>query len=282
MKIYPLSMDTIFKIVLKRKLNVITLMLDEFIGLKIKEDDIKFKETISEPNVINGKTIINDIKFEIPDGSVIFIEMQRQKHENILKRMEFYIAKLITENLKKGEDYEKLKKVYGIFFLRTDNKNFQKLFTKFDNYDTLDSVEGSFNWVVVNLDFVNKSTFSKDLTNLLKLMKTDDQEEMINLGKDNNLTEEVLEEMKRISADPLMQDALFTYEKEELDRINMNLQERKKSHAEGLSQGIAEGIEQNKINVIMNLKKSNLDLEFISKIVEMPVEKINTIIEEKK
>ena len=58
-----------------------------------------------------------DIKATINNKKVVNIEIQLKDNKNIDKRSEFYGAKLITEQLGKGDEYDELKPVILINIL---------------------------------------------------------------------------------------------------------------------------------------------------------------------
>ena len=114
---YFLSNDVAFKTFFRKN----TGMLKKVISMstKIKESEIK-KMTILNSELIkdtlDDKLGILDLLVEINDEKQINIEMQNVDKNNMPERLEYYLSKKYVENIQKGEDYAKLKHVYGIYF----------------------------------------------------------------------------------------------------------------------------------------------------------------------
>lgn len=118
-KIYPLNNDLVFKTILKKNKNVVKLFLKEFLNKDVNVKDIKNASTVIEAENMKGKTIISDVVFEIPDATVVFMEMQKDYSKYFKRRLELYIAKLIANYTNKGNTYDEVKTFYGIAFINT-------------------------------------------------------------------------------------------------------------------------------------------------------------------
>ena len=55
-----------------------------------------------------------DIKAEDEDGEIFIVEVQTSRYTYYLERILFGVSKAVTEQVKEGEDYGKIKKVYSI------------------------------------------------------------------------------------------------------------------------------------------------------------------------
>ena len=71
-----------------------------------------------------------DIKATINKSQIINIEIQLKNEQNMEKRSEFYGARLITDQLKKGDDYEDLKPVILINILNYNLLEVPEYYTK--------------------------------------------------------------------------------------------------------------------------------------------------------
>lgn len=60
---------------------------------------------------------ILDIQLELNDDTKINIEMQLKQKLNWKKRTVFYLAKMFTEDLRRGEDYKNVRKCIAITIL---------------------------------------------------------------------------------------------------------------------------------------------------------------------
>ncbi len=275
-KIYSLNVDVVFKIFISRKINIACLLMSKILGRKISEKDVRVRPTIFNPNFVEGKTIISDSVFELKDASIVFMEMQQKFHKFFLSRIEYYLAKLLQDQLKKGINYDSLKPVYGIFFVNT-TLEFPRLFTKTSIFDNIDASGSLMNAIIINLRYLNKeSDLDKDLESIFKFMKASTNEEMEYMGNDDKLAKEIYEELKKISADASYKQILDILERDELDRNSINKEEVDTGRAEGR----AEAIKENNIKMIINLYKSGQTINFISEVVEISIEEIEKVLKE--
>ena len=111
----PITDDYIFKRVFAYEGNesVLKDFLEAILKKDIKEVQIKNPEII--PYEKGEKRGLLDIKAETDDGTLLDIEMQMENKENTEERGTQYLGKMITEQLKVGDQYTKLKKSIVIF-----------------------------------------------------------------------------------------------------------------------------------------------------------------------
>ncbi|MDE7267074.1 MAG: Rpn family recombination-promoting nuclease/putative transposase [Lachnospiraceae bacterium] len=80
---------------------------------------------------------ILDIQLELNDDTKINIEIQLKQMLNWKKRTVFYLAKMLTADLRRGEDYEKAKKCVAISILDyniDERKAYHNVYTLRDQY----------------------------------------------------------------------------------------------------------------------------------------------------
>ncbi len=121
--ILPLTSDIVFKSIFARPGNedILKALLEAILDIDIKTITVKNPE-ISK-NIYDNKMGVLDIKAEINNNTIIDIEMQVENEKNIDSRSMFYTSSLLTESIKKGEDYKNIKRVIGINLL---NYNYYK------------------------------------------------------------------------------------------------------------------------------------------------------------
>ena len=61
-----------------------------------------------------GKTEVVDLKLSTKSGKIIHIELQVEKRANLKNRIVYYAARLVGDQLKWGDDYNKLHQVISI------------------------------------------------------------------------------------------------------------------------------------------------------------------------
>ena len=76
--------------------------------------------TILRKRYPEDKYGILDVRVELKSGVQIDLEMQVESYEFWANRSVYYVSKMYTEQIKEGEDYDKLQKCVqvGIFFSR--------------------------------------------------------------------------------------------------------------------------------------------------------------------
>jgi predicted transposase/invertase (TIGR01784 family) len=91
-------------------------VLEGFLSVLLGEDIkiINIKESESNQEHANDKFNRVDILVEDSDGESIIIEMQNNSEVDYLLRMLYGVSKAVTEQMKKGDRYSKICKVYHI------------------------------------------------------------------------------------------------------------------------------------------------------------------------
>ena len=107
---------------------------------------------------------------------------------------------------------------------------------------------------------------------------------MEELLKNNKELREMKEELERITADPELREKYYYREKQlrdELSRIKDGYMKGiKEGKKEGIIEGKREGIEENRKEIVLNMHKNNMDINTISRIVQITEEEVRKIIEE--
>lgn len=93
-----------------------------FISCILKKSPEEIAETILMPtetkrDYADDKLSVLDVKILLADGTKMDLEMQVAYFGSWDKRVLFYLAKMYTEQIRKGEDYEKLKKCVHVGIL---------------------------------------------------------------------------------------------------------------------------------------------------------------------
>ncbi len=80
-------------------------------------DAIKIKKPFTFGSSFQEKDVILDVAVEDESGAQYDVEMQTWNHANFRERIVYYLEKIATGQLSKGETYDKLRKVIGIVFV---------------------------------------------------------------------------------------------------------------------------------------------------------------------
>ena len=135
----PVKSDVIFRLFFADEKN-----LEYLIGflksvLKLPEDDYNELE-IADPHLLReyagDKLGIIDVKLKTKSGKVIHIEIQISITPALRRRIIYYDAKLITEQIGSGDDYDAIKRVISIIIteesLIADSPRYHHRFTFYD------------------------------------------------------------------------------------------------------------------------------------------------------
>ena len=107
---FSLKNDYIFKKVFAKEENNSKLkdFLEAILNIKIKKVVVKNPEI--PKNMLDEKLAILDIRAEINEDTILDVEMQVANQYNISERSTIYTAKMISSDIKIGEEYKDMKK----------------------------------------------------------------------------------------------------------------------------------------------------------------------------
>ena len=245
------------------------------------------------PRSFSKKQITLDLRLKLNTGENINVEMQSLSQKAFLERILFYWARLYTEDLKRGEGYEKLYPAYSLVFtdfhilparltdyinsfsIRLDKQPYEELtnhlkiviveLSKF-KYESLQNLDKKASWCYVlkkseNLHEKELEILSKKgLGGAMALLK--------NVSESDRLRYE------QESRDKFLFDQRW-------DRIYKFEEGKKEGIEEGLQKGIQKGREE-KEKIILNMLKLNADFDFISKVTGLTKEEIKKLQSKKK
>lgn len=113
----PLTSDIVFKRVFAKEGNedILKSLLEAILEISIQKLIVKNPEI--PRNLYDQKASILDIKVENDQNTICDIEIQVKDLKNIKRRSTYYMARLFSDDLKKGEDYKKIKNTIVINLL---------------------------------------------------------------------------------------------------------------------------------------------------------------------
>ena len=245
------------------------------------------------PNSFSKKQITLDLRLKLNTGENINVEMQCLSQKAFLERILFYWAKLYTEDLKRGEGYEKLYPAYSLVFtnfdvlpsrlkdyvnsfsIRLDKKPYEELtdhlkiviveLSKFkcDKLQNLDK-KGSWCYVLKESEKIGEKELEilskKGLGGAMALLK--------NVSEDDRLRYE--QESRDKFLFDLRWDKVYKFEEGMKKGLQKGLQ---KGRQEGVKEGLQKGLQE----TVLKMLKLNADLDFISKVTGLTKEEIKNI-----
>ena len=113
----PLTSDIVFKRVFSKEGNedILKALLEAILEIPIREVIVKNPEL--PRNLYESKAGLLDVKVEIDKDIICNIEMQVKDLKNMDKRSTYYMSRIVSEELKKSEDYIQVKNTIVINLL---------------------------------------------------------------------------------------------------------------------------------------------------------------------
>ena len=284
--------------------NLVNATLSDFNFEEVKDLEIIDPFNLSEN--IELKESIIDVKAKTKDNKTVIIEFQLCGNMNFLDRIFYYISKNIVNELHEGEGYQEVQKIISINLLDF-NLNFGddgkphrcfKLIDTESHNISLDYIQMHLIEVQRFIDILEKSTIEELKKNkLLTWMKFFTSNNLENIEKElkeaNPIMTKAIEEYKRFTSDDKLMRAYAARDAFLVGQKMMLSRERKEGKLEGIKEGKLEGIEEgmkkgiekgklegikeNSYTIAKNLKKSGLDVKFISENTGLSLEEVEKL-----
>lgn len=286
-KMIPLTFDVAFKSVMLKNVDLFKEFLIKTMYLDLTEEDnyILFldKELIKQHFKEHGKVV--DMNIKIGKDLLINVELNTEKYSLVKRRNDLYLEKLDTLSFEVGESYQELnnKYIYQLNLNSHKDENIyigEKIIVPYDikNHEVDDDRSKIF---VKNLVFYrNKYYNDKKSSNfdeifLASLTSHSFYEfyHIISHILSGERLKYLMESVMDMSKDEFV---LHAWEKEKMDKmVQDNI--KRDAFEEGNIEGIKQGIEQNKVDIIKSMLENNITYELISKVTGKSTEEIKEI-----
>ncbi|MCP4132477.1 MAG: Rpn family recombination-promoting nuclease/putative transposase [bacterium] len=259
-------------------------ILEGFLSALLKIDITIIQILESESNQENGGDKFNRVDLLVEDnkGDRILIEVQNEREVHFLERVLFGSSKLIVENLKLGQPYEKIKKVISISILYFV---FGESIDDYLYYGTTDFV-GVHSKTKLRLERKEQEAVttieSKDIFPEYYLIEVKKFQDIINSDLDEWIyffkNESVRDDFKAKNIDKA---------KEKLDMLKMNRIERKRyerylsnlaSEKDIIGGAYGDGRSDEKVELIVRMCGEGINLETAAKVAEVSIEQVKDIL----
>ncbi|MEI0517824.1 Rpn family recombination-promoting nuclease/putative transposase [Brachyspira murdochii] len=245
----------------------------------------------------NLKESILDVKAKTKDGKKILIEIQLVGNNNFIKRILYYIAKNIASELKESDLYIGISQMISISFINfnldigseTDIRREHKCLTFSDVNNPnlrLDDLQIHFIEIKRFVEILKNASIDNynenKLLSWIDFFTTKDLEKDINkLIGGNTIMSKVIDKYKRFVADEKEMSAYNERDTFLYGQAAMLQYERAEGKKEGIEigfqQGIEKGIEKEKYLLAKNMKNKNMDINLISELTGLSIEKIKNL-----
>ena len=291
-KLIPLSSDICFRTIFKKKKNL-KYFLEDILEEEIKE--IEYKDRVIEAEEVEKKECRLDMVIKLGNDTIVNIEMQKDKTGDIFKRTNYYISRIMSKSLKRGESYNKLPKALAIWIIDYKEKEIKKYKSDLKLCDTkaIERIrKGNNKEEILIKDEIRIIII--DLTKEADKSKIAEWKEIFRSGevmnKRDKRLQEVVEEIKKLSQN---KEAMELYRLEqdiEIEKISREEYIKETAKEEGLKEGITQGISQGiiqgkeegitlaKKSAAKNFYKNNVSKDVICQSLEITKEELENIL----
>ncbi|GHU05542.1 hypothetical protein FACS1894158_08670 [Betaproteobacteria bacterium] len=243
--------------------------------LDLPEEDYQ-EVTIVDPHlkgeVPDDKQGILDVKVKTPGGKLIDIEIQIVEHPQMRERVVFYLARMVTEQISRGEDYQEIKRSISILITdyvqipeNKDYRNCYRLHDRKTGSEFTDLLE-------VNTLELPKLPLEEDgsaLWDWLGFLKARKEEELMRLAEKDPQLKKAVTRLVALSADE--QTRLLAESREKLQR---DIAAREYAARE---EGREEGMNKAQLAIARKALAEGLPLETVTAITGLSPEALRTL-----
>ena len=266
--------------------------LEKVLGIQIEELTLDAnKRMIGElPEDKIGRI---DIKARLSEGTKVIIEMQVARYKYMSKRLLYYWSKAYAEDLKRGDEYQRLDKTIAILISVEDLKETKGI----EEYHTIWEIRErkylerklteDLEIHILELNKFKEGREERPEDNWIRFLRARRKEEVEKLSRFEEEIEEARKELEYITSTPELRELYEQREKALRDKISFALAEKEEAleemeriRKEGIEKGIREGIEKKQKEIILNMYKRKMKIEDICEIVNLEKDEVIKIIEE--
>ena len=230
------------------------------------------EDTILMPTILrkeseDNKYGILDVKVKLKNGIQMDFEMQVVYYDCWEKRTVYYLSKMYTEQLKTGEDYDKLQKCIQVSILdhvliQGDDKYYRCI--SFCDTETGEKYSDMMEMHILELPKLPPEQQDEtDLMQWMRFLGGKNREDLKRMAEKNSNLQEAYDELDRLSADK---------------RKRLEYEARQKAIRDK-NMLFKTGVEHGRKDVILSMINSGMLIEQIAEITKEPVENIKKNLE---
>lgn len=271
-KFYKGQNDGMFRTIFSNKSNcdILKDLIEDTIGIKVTIKNLKIPELTKDNILIKGKVL--DVLVDTEEGD-INIELNNYDGISLHRRNAAYIFKMYTNSVNVGESYNDMKKQIQINLTDGTDEPNMPLKAKYTLYDKDNKLEYLDNLEIYELNMAKYKElwYNNGEANLLAVLMCDRNE--LKKIKGNASVEKLKGEIIRMNQDKEFIE--FLSDKEE-ERLLLNTI-KEDAFKEGIEQGIEQGVEQGIEITAKNMLKKTDDLNFISEVTGLSIDRIKEL-----
>ena len=270
-KFYSCRYDRTFKEVFLNPKNedLLESLLEDILKVKIEIKKILPTELIVGNNIIKSKRVDALI---LATNKKIEIEINASINEYVYIRNTAYICNVYSTNALVGDtcnqdiDIIQINLTWGLDY--EESKREFRIIDKNGNVYVKNLLI-----IEINMEYYKKIWYSKDekkiKENELLVMLDLNEGELKKMPKSDKISEKYVESVTKVNNDPFFQEYM-SQEEDQRKMQNSLIREAEDS-------GYEKGKEQEKIKMIEKMLNEEIDINTISKVANLPIEKINEI-----
>jgi predicted transposase/invertase (TIGR01784 family) len=275
----PLSprYDVVFKSIFGEK--HISVLADFLKAVLDLPEDEYHEIRVVDPHLLrkrkDGKLGILDLRLKTKRDKHLHVELQVSPHSFIWKRIEYYNASLLTDQIAAGDDYGKLNRAISILIsypvLLEETKEFHTRFRLYDEKTRIVFPESS----EIHILEVQKALGNENspLANWLRFFAANTVEEFTMSAQTRPAIAEAWGVVQYLSGD---EEARRLAEYEEMARRD-EAARQKDAYGQGLLEGRQEGRQEEKLEIVRNALLEKMPMETIARLTGLSIEGITRI-----
>ena len=231
---------------------------------------------------INDKLGILDLELEVNEKEKVDVEIQLVKRNDFIKRLMWYFAKLYGKQAKRGEEYEKIKKVVLVAIIDFEikkTKDIKEMETVWKLIETKKRQKVLTDEIEIHIIEMKKAREmyerNKDNAKAQWIMFLNDPntEEVKDIMEKNKGVKEAVVKVRELTQDEEMERLAFLREKAIMDEKLI----REAGFDDGKEEGKKEGIELEKENMVKSMILNKLEEDKIKEIAKIDDKELNRI-----
>ena len=251
--------DYVFKRVFGENLYVLADFLQAVLDLPITEHDIRVVNPNFTAIKMDDKLSVLDVKVETKKYGIVDVEIQVQYYPDLLKRFQYYTARMYADQLDSGQDYSNLNRAISIIiadfsFFKSDDA----FHHRFRLYDAVNSVEYEDSIEINILEIPKRRGNISKISHWLEFFAARTEEQFMQVSVNQPAMEQAWGVIKKLSADEQARLEAEDREKALRDHISRMSAAKKEGHVE----------------VAIEMLRDNAPIEYISKYTHLNSEEI--------
>ena len=246
-------------------------LLSCILTIHIRAQDMIVTNTELPSTHEDGRLSRVDVRVRLSDGKNLNIEIQLEDEHNIAKRSTYYTSKLYVDQATPGMKFGELCPTIAINILDFSFLPYEEYHNRYRLKNTAnnDELTDAFEINFIELRKVPKNSKGnlKDLW--MRFLLADDAEELEMLENQDPILEKAVNKLLYVSADEKLRYALDMREKAEMDYWS--------AMGTNYDKGMREGRQEEKYQVVCEMKNEGLPDEMIARITKLPVDTVREI-----